>query len=139
MIVKTFLIIMLIIISFLIGFACAPHPPLKFDPLTVKGFEYGTEQGSFIINKETVKVKRVFLPSGLKFIQEPDGTIHLFVRKGEAETLTAIKANQASSNYSLNVRIYNFFQQAYSIRTQLVSSITGLFGSSEPPPEEAPQ
>jgi len=123
--VKKILIGFSILFSFLLGLTLSPFPPVKFDPLSVSGVNYGRSEGTFVLKGETVRIKRMYSPSGLKFLQEPDGTIHLYIKKGELLTLQKIRNNQASGFFSLRVLYYTVCLLLQDLKHTIYVAIAG--------------
>ncbi|MBN2385048.1 hypothetical protein JXQ70_19410 [bacterium] len=114
-------VVLICILSLCAGFVLAPQTSVMYDTLVVIGVDYGFEQGDYILSRQKMKICRMFSGEGLSFIQEPDGTVHLFTPKTAARTAAQIAKNQSSRLYFVKTLLrqshnyaHKYLKQAYT-------------------------
>jgi len=116
-------ILLVVVFSLITGFVLAPQVTVRYDPAQVSGVDYGLEHGEFILMQQRVKISRAFPAPQVSFIQEPDGTVHLYSQKSAAETVQIIQKNQTSVFYTLKVLLFKAKYYAHLYLAQLASFI----------------
>jgi hypothetical protein len=136
--VKKILIVIGVILVFLMGLMSAPERPIKYNEINVKGYDYGLENGSVLLQGAAIQVKRIFTQPDLLFLEEADGTLHLYVKKDEPSLLQEVRANQNSRLYSFRCFYFNMFLRLMSLRNGVFQFVENLFGQESPPAQKTP-
>lgn len=111
---------------FLLGMFFSPYPSLRYDPLFVQGVDYGFTQGEYIKDKESIKVRRVFSPDGLVFIQTPDGTFYLTTAEQEHEMIASIQHDQRRALFGFKSAYATFYARVMHFKYLLLNMISDL-------------
>ena len=130
--IKKILILAGLMIVFLLGLISAPERALKYDQSNVKGYEYGFSSGSYLLQGSAIQVKRIFTQPDLTFLEEADGTIHLYVKKDEPVLFKDIRSNQNKRFHSFRCFYYNFFLHLIDLRNSLLQFVEDLIGQDAP-------